>query len=616
MRRLLRWQRLLPAIGILLLLAFATARFYSRSDSAARLVQEKLQARLGVTAEFDRMSVGITETSVEGLRIHEREAPPEMAPFVSVGQPDLDIASIGAIRGASPKSIRFHDAAVLLRFDRNGDLLTRLPKGGAGEGEFPTIQIESGSLTIRQEGRADSVFHGIQLTLTPEKDAVAITGNVEDQAWGKWTASGTIPTAGTKPGQLTFKTAQPQKVTPDLLNQVPFVNPNAWTHVVLSGTTTARLDLTIDPTTDNVSYRIALEPTGTFVNVPSIGLEFADANGKLVAEGSVVTLTDVRGKAADGEVRLDSRMDFGGADSKLRFMADLKNMEVRRLPRNWQLPPQLDGRLSGKVDFTVHLPDAGGTRVEATGKATIHEARLRGQKVPPIELDVQTRSGGGLRFEEPEPIGGKHQAMKPPDEPDPKPKSGRRPGLVSTALKFASRIVKPENAPKEERAYLHVNITFRDVDLSELLKTANVDTPVKVGGKVTVHMQVDIPTETPDEFKAYRLTGSIASRSVSFDELAIEMSRHRFRSGTESFRLGVRRPVACLGWQDRSRRSVPCSGELDVGGVFLQGNGQLEKVALENIERLTSLLPESLRLLVKRRERHGGGHAQSAVDHQ
>ena len=177
-----------------------------------------------------------------------------------------------------------------------------------------------------------------------------MSGTVEDQEWGKWVADGWIPTNGSaSQGRLTLTTAGPKQVTPELLCRVPFVNPNAWTHVGLEGTTSARLELTFDTLTAHVAYRMTMEPTQTSVRVPSIGLEFTNASGGLVAEGAVVTLSDVRGKAADGEVRLDSQMDFSGPDSVLRFTADLIDMEVRKLPKLWRLPPELEGRLSGVI---------------------------------------------------------------------------------------------------------------------------------------------------------------------------------------------------------------------------------------------------------------------------
>ena len=354
----------------------------------------------------------MSNTSLSDLRVYEAGAGPASEPILKAGDVQLDVGAVGAARGMDPTEIHFRDAQVLLRFDRNGDLLTRLPRAGDGGG-LPAIHIESGTLTIRQVGHEDSVFQGIDLTITEVDHLVKVSGKVEDRAWGEWTAEGAIPTGGeTKAGKLTLTTVKPQQVTPELLRHVPFVNPNAWTHVGLAGTTPATLELSYDAETEKVGYRVSLEPTQTTVDVPSIGLHVTDAAGGLAAEGSVVTLSDVRGKAA-GEVRLDSRMDFAGATDVLRFMADLHGLDVRQLPRQWKLPPGLDGRLTGKVEFVVTLPAGGGTQVEAVGRATIAQARLQGRKIPDVELNVTSGPGGGLDFSERPADRARHEVKKP-----------------------------------------------------------------------------------------------------------------------------------------------------------------------------------------------------------
>jgi hypothetical protein len=603
MRRLVRWRVIVPTVVLLVAAAIIGVKVYTRSDAAARLVSDKLQARLGTVAKFNNLSVGISSTNVSDLHIYEHGAGPNAEPFLAARDVELNVGAIGAASGKEPSEIHFRDVQLLLRFNRTGDLLTKLPKT-AGEGGLPKIHIESGTLTIRQEGRDDSVFTGIDLSIGEIDQQVKINGTVEDNAWGKWQAEGAFSTgAATTPGQLTLKTLKPQAVTPELLRHVPFVNPSAWTHVGLAGTTVAKLELAFDAATDKVGYRVLLEPTDTVVDVPSIGLHFTNARGNVRAEAGVVVLTDVRGKSADGDIRLDSRMDFSTTTDVLKFTADLSNVDVGELPKQWRLPEGLDGRLTGKIDFTVTLPPQGGTRVEAAGKATIAQARLGGRPVPDITLDVGAGPGGGIDFSERPRGEGRHVVGKPDDpkvdepRPDPKVVPGRRPGLVSGALKLAARIVKPANAPKEEKAYLHLNVAFRDVDLTELLKTANVEVPVAVGGKVTVQVQVDIPTETPDEFKAYRLTGTVRSRRVVVDELAIEdvAAQVDFRDGRLTVKDFVGRLPAFAA--NAEGGAFKASGEMNVGkGYPFKASVQLDRVPLESVEQLRNLLPVSLQL--------------------
>jgi hypothetical protein len=604
MRRLLRWRVILAAAAVLFAVALGGIWLYSRSDAAARMVRERLEARLGVPTRFDSLSVGLKTTRMTDFKVYESGASLAAEPVLSAGEVDVDVGAVGAAQGKDPTHLRFRDAHVLLRFDRNGDLLTQFPEpAGDGGGAMPVTRIESGTLTIRQEGRDDSVFSGIDLTIRQIDQTVLVSGTIEDQAWGQWTAEGSIPTyRHGKPGALTLKTVHAQPVTPELLRKVPFVNQNAWSHVGLSGTTPAKLELTYDAATEKVGYQIALEPTRTTVDVPSIGLHFSEASGGLEAQGSVVTLTHVHGKAAGGDVRLDSRMDFGGRTDVLKFFADLTNLDVRQLPKQWRMPAGLEGRLSGKVQFTVTLPVGGGTQVEAVGRATIAQARLRGRPIPNVDLDVSSGAGGGIDFSErTATIGGKHEVKKPDesklDEPAP-PKNGRRPGLVSGILKLAARIVKPVNAAQADRAYLHVNVAFRDVDLTELLQTAGVEVPVKLGGKVSVQVQVDIPTETPDEFRAYRLSGTIRSKRATVDELAIEdvSAKLAFRDGKLSVTDFVGR-LPGLAAAGGDAGSFTARGEMDVGQAYpFRATVKLDRVPLESVEQLRNLVPVAWRL--------------------
>ena len=464
MRHLLQRRFSLLALG-LLAAAVATGWFLSHSALAGRLIERKLEDRLGTTVDFDRASVGIAGVSIENFRLRERNAGADAAPFLTVGNVDMNVGAVGAIFDKSPLTIRLRDARVLLRFNRNGELLTRLPKN-AGGGGFPTLKIESGTLTIRQEGRADSVFHGIDLTVNAADDRLNLAGTVQDQAWGQWTANGFIPMAANGRGQLTLQTTGPQLVTPELLRQVPFVNPNAWKYVELAGTTPAKLVLSLAADNKAIGYRIELQPTETTVEIPNLGMKFTGTSGRFVASENVIDLTDVRGRSAGGDIRVRSRLDFSKPDSVLRFHADLKRMDVQALPRSWRLPAQIDGRLSGALEFVVALPASGGTRLSAKGHATITEARLRGRPMPPIELEIVGRPGGALEFVQ--------QSTAPDTSTTAVDNGGAAPAsVVSTTVHFPPEPGKQNVKPAGED-FVHLNVKLRDMEISEAMKMAGV----------------------------------------------------------------------------------------------------------------------------------------------
>ena len=92
MRRLLRWRLILPGLLFILTVALVGGWQFTRSKAAARLVSQKLEDRLGTTAEFDRLSVGLTSTSVSGLKIFEQGSEPNAEPFVAVGEVNLGLS--------------------------------------------------------------------------------------------------------------------------------------------------------------------------------------------------------------------------------------------------------------------------------------------------------------------------------------------------------------------------------------------------------------------------------------------------------------------------------------------------------------------------------------------
>src|SRR5438105_4435123 len=105
MRKLLR-RRLAASIFSLTALAVAGGWGLSRSPIAGRLVERKLEERLGASVEFDRAAVGITGTTVENLRLHERGSGADSAPFLTVGKLDLNVGAVGAVLDRSPSVVR------------------------------------------------------------------------------------------------------------------------------------------------------------------------------------------------------------------------------------------------------------------------------------------------------------------------------------------------------------------------------------------------------------------------------------------------------------------------------------------------------------------------------
>ena len=293
-------------------------------------------------------------------------------------------------------------------------------------------------------------------------------------------------------------------------------------------------------------------------------------------------------------------MDFRTRTDRLQFDANLVKLDIRKLPAKWKVPPQLAGKLTGKLDFTVTFPEGGGTRTEATGQATLNDATINGRRTPPIELSVHTGPAGDLEFVDtrrlsPNPSrspihrrGREDRSTAPrgrQGRPAPSDPNAKRPGLVTSILKGAAKVLKPANTPAGERAYLNINIGFKDVDLTELLKAAGVALPVTVGGKASLQLQLGLPTENPDNLKAYRLNGTIKSKKLSVDALAIEdiSAKLHYRDGKLTVTdFTGRMPGG----------TFTATGAVDVGGKYpFQASVKFDKVSLAGIEQIRGVLP-------------------------
>lgn len=569
----MRWPRRRPTFVVLstLTVLLIGAYGWSRTSSAASLVGRKLEGRLGAPVRVERLDVGFSASTLRHVRMFEVDGD-ESELVLTAGSIDANVSPIGALTGSMPREIVVRDAELNLRFDRQGNLLSRFPTGTGGSA-LRSIRIESGSVVVNQVGRAPTTFRGLNATITGSQ----IQASADDPEWGQWKGEGTID-AGR--GRFTMSTVRPRHITTPMLQTLPFLNPNAWQHFTIDGTTPCTVELTIDATTESVGYRVSLEPTGASLVIPAINAKFSETSGKVVAQDDRVTLKDVRGRAADGWAKVDGQFDFSRPDDSLQFQVQLDKLAIRNLPPEWKVPEAVDGRVSGAIDLGLVLPKGGGQRLLASGKATISPATLNGRAVPPVEVVIRT-SGEEIQFRPAEPLG-------QPKEPAPLPKidAPKRGGYFTAVMGVARQFVKPGAAPPvDDQKYVTLNLAFRDVDLAELLAAANVKPPVPIAGKATLQVELSVPTDRPDDFKSIRLKGTIQSPQLQIDELTLRdvSAKLNLRDGSLQIEeLAGRLPGgAFVG-----------SGKVQAEGEYpFEANIKFEKAALRSLEKLKGLVP-------------------------
>lgn len=496
-------KRILLCLGLIGLTLLA-ARLYVGSAHAARLVSSSLSTSLGMDIQVGSFSPGLDSVAIGDVRLGYPES------WVSAESIEADLSPMELLRGAMPRKLVVREGDVTLRFDAAGKLLTPMPEGKAGgDGTIPAIHLEKAKLTIRQEGKPDSVFNGVDADIRVEKGRAALTGTLADKAWGDWKLDASLDTT-TFAATADLVAAKPVTVTHALLKTIPFVPLNVWQEIELAGETTATVQLAYERNKP-FHYSVTVDPVRTTVYVPSIDLRATDAKGHAVIENAVVTLKDVHGQSADGSILVGGKLDFRDRPHDLHLAVEGKNLLVSHLPADWGLLSMVpvkgvgEGRLTGRADLHVAIGSDGAT-TGGSGKATLVIPKFIGGQDLTVEIKLAPR---GRRFE----FG--------PGKMDP------------TSFEPLAALLTVALQPPKEPTYIDLNFALRDVDLAELMQKLDVAVPFRIGGRITFKIAARIPTDQASDLKAYQFDGSAELPKLSVEDMVLEnvTAKLRYRGG-------------------------------------------------------------------------------------
>jgi hypothetical protein len=629
-----RTLRILLIVLVVLVVAGFAARAYLRSSRVAAQVATTLQSLYGGPVQVGTAEIGLRGSSVGGLQLFEADTAAR-SPWLTAASVDTDISLWDVVRGhAVPHRVTVGGAAVTLRFDKDGHLLTRLPTPGARDSdtseEVPEIELRDGQLKLQQEGRPDLVVRAADVRLRPEGKRLVLTGLADEAAWGRCELRGGFDRDANKV-DLILQTEQPVRVTQPMLSALPFIPASVWEEVQLDGVTPARLSLHYDVANRSVSYRVDLAPHGTRVSVPVVRLQATNASGEVVVEDNLVRLRKVQGEAFDGKLRTEANLDFRRQDARLAFDSVVaEGLNVARLPEAWKLPPRITGRLFGKARLQMTLA-RDGIKTEGQGHGEIRNARIAGLPTDgPIVLDL--RAGDG-RFEfvtrdeaqtgQAGPGGGfevRHFGLLPvalvvaAPQPPARPEwlwPARAADAAGTGLELLFREVtslgaaavggiphkleakKARKSSAPPRA-VEVNFKMKKVDLAQFAQGLGLKLPFPVAGRLTFAVKAAIPLESVKDLTAYRVHGTAELEHFRLADLELEQLNARV-----AFTEGV------LRLEDLSGRLAPGAARAKVspGAGTLHGSARLQLAPLGKLtaqvdvkelplERLASLAPQ------------------------
>src|SRR3954467_14539599 len=132
-------RRLLIVLAVIVVLIGSGAialHFYLRSDRVTGEVVAKIEAVYGGKGKVGAVDLGLSGSGVSEIQLFEKD-PKASGPWLKIAQVSTDVSLWELLRGAAtPQHRPLHKPAVLLRFDRDGRLLTEvpLPQGKQAEG--------------------------------------------------------------------------------------------------------------------------------------------------------------------------------------------------------------------------------------------------------------------------------------------------------------------------------------------------------------------------------------------------------------------------------------------------------------------------------------------------
>jgi Protein of unknown function len=385
-------RNLLIAGGVLiglLVVAWIGLHLYLSSAAVRRTAGERLGKMVGAAVEVDALQVGL-HSSTARLRIFE---PPDgggnRQELLSVQAAETDLSLFDlATDHLMPRSMTLRGVHLTLRFDRQGKLLTQLPKfESLSSSPAPTIQLDSGGVTIQQEGRPDFNLSGVQGRLTPDGQRFTLTGTVNDAVWGAWTLQGD--------GDLGQRTGEAQaeadafQIKGGYLNSLPLIPAEVWQHLEPEGPAAARLQLTLGRD-DKIGVEGTITLKGIQVKMPDIESEIDNATGALVLKDGVITVRNGKGRLAGGEVQMNATLHFQDRDPHLEAHLRCQGVDIRKLPASWSLPKQIEGQLKGKADLEV-IYHTGSLETRGGGRADVENAKIAGL---PAQVELELHSDG------------------------------------------------------------------------------------------------------------------------------------------------------------------------------------------------------------------------------
>ncbi len=233
------------------------------------------------------------------------------------------------------------------------------------------VGFRQATVRIAQDDRPPLVVTGASGLVEGDDQQFRFKGEITDPRWGQWSLAATQADDRL---ELQLHTAE-MRITPDRLVDLPFVPPTVWDHLDANGSSSVALHLRYFLDQQDYDYRVQAEPKLQRLRLKQFGLEANQVSGRLLVENHRITLQQMTAETAEGMLTLAGELDFRAEPAQLSFDLAVANVRLSRLPASWNIPPEVEGQLTGQGKVSLSLEESG-LEPRLTGSAKLEQLRI------------------------------------------------------------------------------------------------------------------------------------------------------------------------------------------------------------------------------------------------
>jgi hypothetical protein len=396
----------LAVVGAAVLLLRTGVGIYLDTARGRGALAGQIGSKIGLPVEVGDVALGSNSSTITFRVLDPPLGNRPNAEIFSVDSATADVSFVDVVTGrAYPKELHLRGVRLTLRLDATGKLLTSLPTQpiSIGQGEISSITVDSGQVTIQQDGRPEFHLSGLNLKAARVANTFILSGSADDPVWGKWHLSGEFE-ATAKTGWIDLATAD-TLVTTERLKSIPYLSLSLWENAWPSGRVQATAHFAVGPNND-LKYDIRMQAERLALGIPAAEVTLTDVAGVLRIHEGLVEIYGIEGKPvargnlAGGTVAVSARWDCR-EDPAIGepLVVSVDRLVVKDLPANWRIKSvgglnMEDGFLSGIAKIRLVTYNDGRIETYGNGQGIIDLPHIFGGQGK-LEVDL---GGNGHRL--------------------------------------------------------------------------------------------------------------------------------------------------------------------------------------------------------------------------